>query len=100
MKYQIKSQLYSDAEAQKKVGAILDDCGPSSAAAAAAFVNGYSPDFSAADGVAAKERATGFKEKQGVSDNGSSLSEMMKTVRELGCKAKPADTFAEAVAAA
>jgi len=100
MKYKIKSQLYSDAEAQKKVGAILDDCGPSSAAAAAAFVNGYSPDFSAADGVAAKERATGFKEKQGVSDNGSSLSEMMKTVRELGCKAKPADTFAEAVAAA
>ena len=100
MKYRIKSQLYSDAEAQKKVGAILDDCGPSSAAAAAAFVNGYAPDFSAADGVAAKERATGFKEKQGVSDNGSSLSEMMKTVRELGCKAKPADTFAEAVAAA
>ncbi len=27
MKYRIKSQLYSDAEAQKKVGAVLDDCG-------------------------------------------------------------------------
>jgi hypothetical protein len=35
VKIRIKSQLYSDAEAQKKKGAILDDCGPSSAAAAA-----------------------------------------------------------------
>ncbi len=34
----IKSQLYSDAEAQRKVGAVLDDCGPSSAAAAACLV--------------------------------------------------------------
>ncbi len=56
----------------------------SSAAAAVAYVNGYSPDLKASDGVAAKERATGFKEKQGVSDNGSSLGELMKTVRELG----------------
>ncbi len=30
MRMRIKSQLYSDAEAQKKVGAVLDDCGPSS----------------------------------------------------------------------
>lgn len=100
MKMRIKSQLYSDAEAQKKVGAILDDCGPSSAAAAVAYVNGYSPDLQASDGVAAKERATGFKEKQGVSDNGSSLSELMKTVRELGGKARPADSFEDAVNAA
>jgi hypothetical protein len=96
----IKSQLYSDAEAQKKVGAILDDCGPSSAAAAVAYVNCYAPDLQASDGVAAKARATGFVERQGVSDNGSSLSELMKTVRELGAKARPADTFAEAVEAA
>ena len=100
MKMRIKSQLYSDAEAQKKVGAILDDCGPSSAAAAVAYVNGYSPDLKASDGVAAKERATGFKEKQGVSDNGSSLGELMKTVRELGGKARPADSFEDAVTAA
>ncbi len=69
MKMRIKSQLYSDAEAQKKVGAILDDCGPSSAAAAVAYVNNYAPDLQASDGVAAKARATGFTEKQGVSDN-------------------------------
>jgi len=100
MKMRIKSQLYSDAEAQKKVGAILDDCGPSSAAAAVAYVNGYSPDLKASDGVAAKERATGFKEKQGVSDNGSSLGELMKTVRELGGRARPADSFEDAVNAA
>ena len=100
MKMRIKSQLYSDAEAQKKVGAVLDDCGPSSAAAAVAYVNGYAPDLQASDGVAAKARATGFVEKQGVSDNGSSLPELMKTVRELGGKARPADTFAEAVEAA
>lgn len=100
MKYRIKSQLYSDAEAQKKTGAILDDCGPSSAAAAAAYVHGYAPDFSAADGVAAKERATGFKEKQGVSDNGSSLPELAKTVRELGCKARPAEDWKDAVESA
>ena len=100
MKMRIKSQLYSDAEAQRKVGAILDDCGPSSAAAAVAYVNGYNPDLQASDGVAAKARATGFTEKQGVSDNGSSLPELMKTVRELGGKARPADTFAEAVEAA
>ena len=35
-----------------------------------------------------------------VSDNGSSLADLMKTVRELGGKARPADTFAEAVEAA
>ena len=98
MKYRIKSQLYSDAEAQKKVGAILDDCGPSSCAAAASWVHGYAPDFTAADGVAAKARATGFAEKQGVSDNGSSLSELMKTVRELGCRARPAEDWQDVLA--
>ena len=98
MKYRIKSQLYSDAEAQKKVGAILDDCGPSSCAATASWVHGYAPDFTAADGVAAKARATGFVEKQGVSDNGSSLSELSKTVREMGCKARPAQDWQDVLA--
>ena len=100
MKMRIKSQLYSDAEAQKKVGAILDDCGPSSAAAAVAYVNNYAPDLQASDGVAAKARATGRTEKQGVSDNGSSLPDLIKTVRELGGKARIAKTFAEAIDAA
>ena len=43
-------------------------------------------------GIAAKATATGFVEKQGVSDNGSSLSELAKTVKELGAHGRyPAD---------
>ena len=97
MQYRVKSQLYSDAEAQKKKGAILDDCGPSSAAAAVSWASGYTADFSAADGVAAKAKATGKKEKQGVSDNGSSLPELIKTVKVLGGSARPAKSWADAM---
>ena len=99
MQYRVKSQLYSDAEAQKKKGAILDDCGPSSAAAAVSWASGYTADFSAADGVAAKATATGRKEKQGVSDNGSSLPELIKTVKVLGGSARPAKSWADAMEA-
>ena len=99
MQYRVKSQLYSDAEAQKKKGAILDDCGPSSAAAAVSWASGYTADFSAADGVAAKAKATGKKEKQGVSDNGSSLPELIKTVKVLGGSARPAKSWADAMEA-
>lgn len=99
MKYRVKSQLYSDAEAQKKKGAILDDCGPSSAAAAVSWASGYTADFSAADGVAAKAKATGKKEKQGVSDNGSSLPELAKTVKVLGGSARYAKSWADAMEA-
>ena len=99
MQYRVKSQLYSDAEAQKKKGAILDDCGPSSAAAAVSWASGYTADFSAADGVAAKAKATGKKEKQGVSDNGSSLQELIKTVKVLGGSARPAKSWADAMEA-
>jgi hypothetical protein len=99
VQYRVKSQLYSDAEAQKKKGAILDDCGPSSAAAAVSWASGYTADFSAADGVAAKATATGKKEKQGVSDNGSSLPELIKTVKVLGGSARPAKSWADAMEA-
>ena len=99
MQYRVKSQLYSDAEAQKKKGAILDDCGPSSAAAAVSWASGYTADFSAADGVAAKATATGKQEKQGVSDNGSSLQELIKTVKVLGGSARPAKSWADAMEA-
>jgi hypothetical protein len=99
VQYRVKSQLYSDAEAQKKKGAVLDDCGPSSAAAAVSWASGYTADFSAADGVAAKAKATGKKDKQGVSDNGSSLPELIKTVKVLGGSARPAKSWADAMEA-
>jgi hypothetical protein len=87
MKFRVKSQLESDAEAKK---GILDDCGPSSMAACVSWVFKYTPgkDFSAADGVAAKAKATGKVEKQGVSDNGSSLGDLIKTARVLGAEAR------------
>ena len=97
MKYRVKSQLYSDTEAIKQ--GILDDCGPSSAAAAVSWASGYTADFSASDGVAAKAKATGKKEKQGVSDNGSSLPELIKTVKVLGGSARPAKSWADAMEA-
>lgn len=67
-------------------GGILDDCGPSSAACAVSWVLGK--EISAADGIKAKEKATGFVEKQGVSDNGSSLWDLIKTCKELGASAR------------
>ncbi|CAB4194545.1 hypothetical protein UFOVP1252_120, partial [uncultured Caudovirales phage] len=68
LRYRVKSQLYSDQEAIKQ--GILDDCGPSSMAAAVSWVFKYTPghDYSASEGVAAKAKATGRVEKQGVSD--------------------------------
>ena len=101
MKMQIKSQLYSDAEAQKK-GAeqILDDCGPSSMSAAVAWATGYALNPSAADGVAAKAKATGRVERQGVSDNGSNLADLIKTVRALGANARWAKSWEDAMTAA
>ncbi len=101
MKYKIKSQLYSDAEAQRKGDAqVLDDCGPSSAAAAVAWASKYRIDPSASDGVAAKAKATGRAEKQGVSDNGSSLSDLIKTARVLGADARWAKSWDDAMTAA
>ena len=85
MKYKVKSQLDHEEK-----GGILDDCGPSSVAAAVSWAFKYAPgkDFSAADGIAAKAKATGFVEKQGVSDNGSTLADLIKTARVLGAEAR------------
>ena len=101
MKYKVKSQLYADAEAQQK-GAkqILDDCTWSSCAAAVSWASGYEVDFTAAQGVAAFEKATGRKDKQGVSDAGGSLAEAAKVVVQLGGKARYAKSWEDAVDAA
>jgi len=99
VQFRVKSQLDSDAEAKK---GILDDCGPSSMAACVSWVFKYTPgkDFSAADGVAAKTKATGKVDKQGVSDNGSSLGDLIKTARVLGAEARWAKDWNDVIASA
>jgi hypothetical protein len=101
VKYKIKSQLYSDAEAQQK-GAkqILDDCTWSSCAAAVSWASGYTVDYSAADGVAAQRSALKRVDVQGKSDNGGSLPEAVKVIAHLGGKARYAKSWEDAVAAA
>ena len=94
MKLRVKSQLDHEEK-----GGILDDCGPSSVAAAVSWVYQYAPgkDFSAADGIKAKEKATGHKDKQGVSDNGSSLGDLIKTAKQLGANARWANDWSDVV---
>ena len=101
MQYKVKSQLYSDAEAQLKgVKQVLDDCTWSSCAAAVSWASGYTVDYTAAQGVAAFQNATGRKDKQGVSDAGGSLPEAAKTIAVLGGKARYAKSWDDAVTAA
>jgi len=101
MKYNVKSQLYADAEAQLKGSKqILDDCTWSSCAAAVSWASGYTVDYTAAQGVAAFEKATGRKDKQGVSDAGGSLKEAAQTIAVLGGKARYAKSWEDAMAAA
>ena len=101
MKYRVKSQLYSDAEAQLKGSKqILDDCTWSSCAAAVSWASGYTVDYSSADGVAAEKAALKRVDKQGVSDNGGSLPEAVKVIAHLGGKARYAKSWDDAVAAA
>jgi hypothetical protein len=101
VKYKVKSQLYADAEAQLKGSKqILDDCTWSSCAAAVSWASGYTVDYTAAQGVAAFEKATGRKDKQGISDAGGSLKEAAQTVAVLGGKARYAKSWEDAVAAA
>lgn len=95
MKLKVKSQLD-----HVEKGGILDDCGPSSTAAAVAWASGYKIDPSAGDGIKAKAKATGFVEKEGVSDNGSSLSDLIKTAKELGAKARYAKSWDDVVLSA
>lgn len=100
MRYKVKSQLYADAEAQLK-GAkqILDDCTWSSCSAAISYASAYEVDYTAAQGVAAFEKATGRKDKQGVSDAGGSLAEAVKVIAQLGGKARWAKSWEDAMAA-
>jgi hypothetical protein len=103
MQYLVKSQLYADAEAQLKGAAqILDDCTWSSSAAAVSWAYQYAPgkDFSAADGVAAFEKATGRKDVQGKNDAGGSLAEAAKTIAQLGGHARYAKSWNDAMTAA
>jgi hypothetical protein len=100
MRYLVASQLYADAEAQLKGSKqILDDCTWSSCAAAVSFASGYAVTYSAADGVAAFERSTGRKDKQGVSDAGGSLAEAVKVIAALGGKARYAKSWEDAITA-
>ena len=101
MKYKVKSQLYADPEAQLKGSKqVLDDCTWSSCAAAVSWASGYTVDYTAAQGVAAFEKATGRKDVQGISDAGGSLKEAAQTVAVLGGKARYAKSWDDAVAAA
>ena len=101
MKYKVKSQLYADAEAQLKGSKqVLDDCTWSSCAAAVSWASGYTVDYTAAQGVAAFEKATGRKDKQGISDAGGSLKEAVKTIAVLGGKARYAKSWDDAMQAA
>jgi len=95
MKFKVKSQLD-----HVEKGGILDDCGPSSVAALVAWASKYKVDPSAADGINAKAKATGFVEKQGVSDNGSSLADLIKTAKVLGATARWAKSWDDVVASA
>lgn len=85
MKFRVKSQLDHEEK-----GGILDDCGPSSMAACVSWVFKYSEgkDFTAAQGIAAKTKATGKIDKQGVSDNGSTLADLILTAKQLGATAR------------
>jgi hypothetical protein len=95
MRLKIKSQL-----PYVEKGGILDDCGPCSTAAAVSWAFKYEQEFSGADGIRAKAKATGFAEKEGVSDNGSSLGDLAKTAKVLGAKARYAKDWADVVASA
>lgn len=95
MKFKVKSQLD-----HVEKGGILDDCGPSSTAAAVAWAAKYKVDPSAGDGIKAKAKATGFVEKEGVSDNGSSLGDLIKTAKALGADARYAKSWDDVVASA
>ena len=59
-------------------------------AACVSWVFKYSEgkDFTAAQGIAAKTKATGKIDKQGVSDNGSTLADLILTAKQLGASAR------------
>jgi len=85
MKLRVKSQL-----PHIEKGQILDDCGPSSAAAAASWAHRYEKDFTALDGIKAAADA-GRDDKDGRAD-GTNFPDLAKAVKRMGCEAGyPAD---------
>lgn len=76
-------------------GGVLDDCGPSSVAAACSWV--LDKNISATDGVRAKEAATGKKDLPGVADNGTSLSEIIKIAKVFDVKGRWAKNWDDVV---
>lgn len=95
MKLRVKSQL----DHIEKSG-ILDDCGPSTVAALVAWASAYTVDPSAADGITMKARITGQIDRDGVSDNGSNLKQMIEVARAFGAKARWAKSWDDVVASA
>ncbi len=95
MKLKVKSQLD-----HIEKGGILDDCGPSSVSALVAWASAYELDPSAADGIAMKKKITGQKDVDGISDNGSSLAQLIKVANGFGAKARWAKSWEDVVAAA
>jgi hypothetical protein len=91
----IRSQVNADREARRN--GILDDCGPSSAACAVSWV--LDKEISAKEGIAAKEKATGKEDVQGVSDNGSSLWDLAKAAKVLGANARFPSSWEDAISA-
>ena len=95
MQFKIKSQLD-----HIEKGGILDDCGPSSTAAAVSWAAGYAVDYTAADGIEAKKKATGQVDRDGVADNGSSLADLAKTAKLLGATPRYPKSWADVVESA
>lgn len=95
MKFKVKSQL-----PYVEKGGILDDCGPSSVSALVAWASAYEVDPSAGDGIAMKAKITGQKDRDGVSDNGSSLAQLIKVANGFGAKARWAKSWDDVVASA
>ena len=94
-KFQVRSQL----DHIEKNG-VLDDCGPSSTAAAVGWASKYVLNPTAGDGIKAKQIATGHVDRDGVSDNGSSLGDLIKTAKVLGASARYAKSWDDAVSSA
>jgi hypothetical protein len=95
VKFKTKSQL-----PYVEKGGILDDCGPSSVSALVAWSSAYEVDPSAGDGIAMKAKITGQKDVNGVSDNGSSLAQLIKVANGFGAKARWAKSWEDVVASA
>lgn len=79
-------------------GGVLDDCGPSSVAAACSWITGK--EISARDGVLAKEAATGKKDIPGVADNGTTMAEIIKIAKVFDVSGKWAKSWDEVVSKA